>query len=139
MARKPLSTRQDINDLLQAFYARAMADPVIGYIFTDVARMDLAAHLPVIGNFWEKVLLHRPVYFGNPLAVHRVLHAASPLRAEHFERWLALWSDCVDQRVEGPLAVEAKRRAAIIAAAMQHHLGIDAGPEPFPTDAPAEA
>lgn len=136
MDRKALSSREDIDCLLRAFYARAMTDPVIGYIFTDVAKMDLAAHLPVIGNFWEKVLLQRPVYTGNPLAVHRVLHAASPLRAEHFDRWLTLWSDCVDRRFEGPLALEAKQRAVMIAAAMQHHLRI-APPKASPADMPA--
>ena len=34
-----------------------MVDEVIGYLFTDVARLDLEEHLPQIGNFWEQVLL----------------------------------------------------------------------------------
>ena len=101
-----------------------MVDPVIGYLFTDVARLDLEQHLPVIGNFWEKVLLQRPVYAGNPMAVHVVLHEAATLTRPHFQRWLELWSRSVDDLYAGPTAEEAKQRALVIAESMQDRLGI---------------
>lgn len=131
MSRHDIGSRDDIDHLLRHFYARAMHDPVIGYLFTEVAHLDLEAHLPVIGNFWEAVLLQRPVYRGNPMRQHHALHAMSALRAEHFQQWVALWSASVDALFEGPVADEARRRAAIVAEAMQHHLRIPSPPEQF--------
>jgi hemoglobin len=124
---RDLESREDIDRLLRRFYAHAMVDPVIGYLFTDVARLDLERHLPVIGDFWEKVLLQRPVYAGNPLAVHVVLHRAATLTHAHFQRWLELWARSVDHLFVGTMAEQAKQRAVVIAASMQHRLGIDAG------------
>jgi hypothetical protein len=43
-----LKTRQDIEILLKNFYEKALKDKVIGYIFTDVAKLDLEHHLPII-------------------------------------------------------------------------------------------
>jgi hemoglobin len=124
MGDRDLATRADIDRLLRAFYAKALVDAEIGYFFTDVARLDLEAHLPRIGDFWEQVLLQRPVYLGNPMAVHVHLHGASPLAASHFDRWLFLWAEAVDASFAGKVAEQAKQRAAIIAESMKARLGI---------------
>jgi len=119
-----LSTRADIDQLLRHFYARAMSDQLIGYLFTEIAHLDLEAHLPQIGNFWEQVLLQHPVYVGQPIAVHMPLHAAATLQSAHFQRWFSIWASSVDQLFVGEMATQAKRRAAIIAETMQHRLGV---------------
>jgi hemoglobin len=119
-----IETRADIDLLLRRFYTCAMADPLIGYLFTDVAKLDLDHHLPRIGNFWEQVLFQRPVYLGQPIAVHVPLHAAATLQAAHFQRWFELWAATIDDLFEGEMATQAKRRAAIIAESMQHRLGV---------------
>jgi hemoglobin len=131
MSRPDIASRGDIDEMLRAFYTEATADPVIGYLFTEVARLDLDAHLPVIGAFWETVLLDRPVYRGNPMRPHQALHALSALRAEHFQRWFAIWAATIDARFDGPVATEAKHRAAVIAETMQRHLGIVSPVESF--------
>ena len=119
-----LETRADIDVLLRRFYTRAMGDELIGYLFTDVAKLDLDHHLPRIGNFWEQVLLQRPVYNGHPIAAHFPLHQAATLQGAHFQRWFSLWAESVDALFTGPMATQAKRRAAIIAESMQYRLGI---------------
>ena len=119
-----LETRADIDRLLRHFYSKAMSDEVIGYLFTDVAHLDLEAHLPQIGNFWEQVLLQRPVYVGQPIAVHVPLHEAATLRSEHFQRWFSIWAETIDELFVGEMATQAKRRAAIIAETMQYRLGV---------------
>lgn len=129
-----LETRADIDLLLHRFYARAMADPLIGYLFTDVAHLDLEHHLPKIGNFWEQVLLQRPVYVGNPIAVHLPLHQAATLEGRHFQRWFEIWAETIDELFQGDMATQAKRRAAVIAESMQYRLGI-ASTEPEFSDA----
>ena len=56
-ALRDIESRADLERLVRAFYARAFADPIIGWIFTDVARLDLEAHVPQITSFWETVVL----------------------------------------------------------------------------------
>ena len=42
---KDIENRQDIDELMLAFYKRAIADDLIGFIFTDVAKLDLGWRL----------------------------------------------------------------------------------------------
>jgi hemoglobin len=87
-----------------------MADEKIGWIFTDVAELDLEAHIPVITNFWATNLLGAMSYKGGAFGVHGRLHqkAAGGLQKEHFERWLVLWCQTVDELYDGPVAAAAK-------------------------------
>ena len=54
---RDIADRADCERLVRAFYGRVMTDPIIGFIFTDVAHMDLEEHVPVITDFWETILL----------------------------------------------------------------------------------
>ena len=47
-----------------------MDDPIIGYMFTDVAQLDLEAHVPEITSFWETILLGAQSYRGGAFAPH---------------------------------------------------------------------
>lgn len=120
--RADLGTRADLDRVLRAFYTRAFADPLLGPVFLDVAGMDLQAHLPVIGAFWEKVLFNTGCYDRQPMRVHRALHQREPLTPAHFARWLSIWDQTLDQHYSGPVADRAKQHAARIAVAMQRHL-----------------
>ena len=117
-----LRNRDDVEELVVAFYETAFRDPVIGPIFTDVAHMDLAAHLPIMCDFWETVLFRSGAYRRNALQVHVALHARRPLIDAHFARWLELWDATVDGRFAGPAAERAKLQAARIAESMQRRL-----------------
>ena len=41
--KSDIQNREDIDSLMKAFYSRAIGDEVIGYIFTDVAKIILEA------------------------------------------------------------------------------------------------
>ncbi len=56
---KDIATRGDIELLMNTFYERLLADENISYIFTDVAKLDIKTHIPVIADFWETVLLNK--------------------------------------------------------------------------------
>src|SRR5918994_2331771 len=43
-----IGSRADCERLVRSFYGRALEDPIIGFIFVDVAKLDLKAHLPGI-------------------------------------------------------------------------------------------
>ena len=107
---------------MRVFYGRAMADEIIGWLFTDVAKLDLEAHVPVIASFWETVLLGTGGYRGGAFRPHADLHARAGLRSGHFTRWLALWETTVDELFAGPRAEQAKAHARRTAAAFERRL-----------------
>ncbi len=119
--RSDLDTRAAIDRLMIAFYAKATTDDLIGEFFTDVVPFDLREHLPVIGDFWESVLLGTQAYRAHnrsPLQLHAELDALRPLHPEHFERWLELFRETVDELFAGPRAEFAKSRSGMIARRM---------------------
>lgn len=123
MAERPdITSRADCERLVRAFYARAMQDTMIGYLFTDVAQLDLEAHVPVITDFWETILLGGEAYRGGAFGPHLRLHGKSPLRGGHFERWLTIWTQTVDELFAGPTAELAKAHAARVARAFHRRI-----------------
>jgi hemoglobin len=117
-----IETRSDCERLVRAFYGRALVDPVIGWIFVDVAQLDVEAHVPRIASFWETILLGAQSYSGGAFRPHAALHARVPLRAGHFERWLWLWRTTVDDLFAGERAELAKSHAARVAQAFHARL-----------------
>lgn len=117
--KKDIQTREDVELLLTRFYDVAMVDEEIGHHF---AELDLVTHLPVIVDFWEKVLFGKNIYFGNPMFVHQKLHEKNPLELEHFQRWVAIFSATVDENFAGEMAENAKMRAKMIAHSLNQRL-----------------
>jgi hemoglobin len=122
-----ITSRSDIERLVDTFYESVRTDERLGPIFNEVARVDWGTHLPKMYAFWEAVLFGVAGFKGNPLATHITLARQTPLTAREFERWVALFHQAVDRLFAGPMAMQAKRRAEHIAATMQHHLTM-AGP-----------
>jgi hemoglobin len=120
-----IENRQDIDNLMWSFYDRMMVDPVIGYIFTHYAKLDLTSHLPIIADFWETVLFQKPVYKRGSKAmdVHFELNRKVQLRKQHFTRWLYLFHQTIDELYSGTKATLAKERSVSIAKLMQNRLG----------------
>lgn len=129
---KDIETRTDIDLVMRVFYERALADDVIGYIFTDVAKLDLEAHLPIIGDFWETMLFQTGNYAKhgrNPLKVHKTIHLRSRLKPQHFKRWLQIFGRSVEEEFTGERAEFLKMRANSIASRMQEFLNAGEGDE----------
>ena len=119
--KKYIETRADIDDLMNRFYAKAITDETIGYIFTDVAKLDLEYHLPIIGDFWETLLFGTGNYQKhgrNPLQVHAALNEKTPLLLEHFQRWLEIFHETINETFDGERADFLKLRASAIAKQM---------------------
>ena len=117
--KKDIESRHDIDLFIRSFYEKVKTDPVIGIIFTEIVEMDWDHHIPVIVNFWESILLDNPVYKRNAMAVHYDLNKKYPLEAKHFEAWLHLFNDTLDQMFSGKITELAKKRAGGIASLMQ--------------------
>jgi hemoglobin len=120
--RPDIADRGDISRLVAEFYRRAFADDLLGPVFVDIARVDLSAHLPVMCDFWDTVLLRAGRYRRNALRPHVVLDAEVTLTPAHFARWLALWAATVDERHAGERAELAKVQARRIARSISRRL-----------------
>ncbi len=64
--KKDIANREDIDLLVKTFYTKLLNDNTINYIFTDVVKINVETHLPVIADFWESILLNRNIYNNNP-------------------------------------------------------------------------
>jgi hemoglobin len=125
-----IETRADVERLVRAFYSRALTDPIIGWIFTDIAHLDVEAHVPQIASFWETILLGAQTYRGGAFRPHAELHMKVRLRSGHFERWLVLWGETVDSLFAGPRAELAKTHALRVARAFFARLEAMSAPAP---------
>lgn len=113
---------EEIEEMVRRFYADVAQDDLLGPVFNDVAQVDWAAHIPKLVQFWQRILLSQPGYQGNPLAEHERIHAITTFTADHFNRWLDLFHDTVDDGWAGPNAEQAKAFAFRVAEAHYRHL-----------------
>jgi len=109
--QKPIESRDDIQLLVNEFYSKVRQDTLIGPIFEDVAKVNWEEHLPKLTNFWCDLLLGENTYQGRPFPPHIPLN----LQPSHFERWLTLFIQTVDENFIGLKAEEVKKRALGIA------------------------
>lgn len=109
-----IKNRNDIIQLVDAFYQSALVDEVIGYIFEQTIASKLEAHLPRIYDFWESVLFHTATYKGNPMLVHIDLHRNIPLTEAHFNKWIQLWGQTVNAMYTGEVASAAIAKAGMM-------------------------
>ena len=114
-----IHNRGDIVVLLEDFYRKAFADPLIGHFFTEVVPLNLETHIPQIADFWESVIFSTRGYRKNVMEIHQHIHALSAIKKEHLDRWVALFSQTVDQLYEGPNATLIKQRARSVATMME--------------------
>ena len=117
--KKDITDREDIDRLMNVFYEKLLKDDTINYIFTDVAKIDIKTHIPVIVDFWESVLFNRNIYHNNPMKIHIDMNNQTPLLKHHFDTWLSYFASTVDELFEGSIALLAKERALSIATVMQ--------------------
>jgi len=115
-AKADIATEEDIKTLVYRFYDKVRKDEVLAPVFNAVIQDDWDAHLQKMCDFWGTLLLYTRKYLDDPMAKHMPL----PIRQEHFDRWLLLFGETVDEHFAGDLAGEAKRRAGNIARLMNN-------------------
>lgn len=116
-----IDRKEDIHYLVKTFYNSALTDPLIGPIF-KAANFDLESHIPVMVSFWETILFDVITYQGNPMLKHLDLNRSVPLHPEHFERWMTIWKETINNKFSGPLAEKAIIRAMSIGQLMEYKI-----------------
>jgi hemoglobin len=115
-----INSREDIETLVNKFYHKVNQDELLSPVFNDFARVNWENHMPVMYDFWSSVLFGDQSYRGNPFLKHIPL----PVDKNHFERWLKLFMETVDENFTGEKAEEAKSRATSIAGIFQYKLSV---------------
>jgi hemoglobin len=84
-----------VRQVVDAFYAKARRDPVIGPVFNAaIPDAEWPRHLAVIADFWSSMLLGTATYSGRPMPKHLAIPGLSD---RHFERWLGLFRGTVEE------------------------------------------
>lgn len=117
-----IKSRNDIVTLINTFYTKVRQNPVIGYIFNDIAKVNWKTHLPKMYSFWASMLVGEQTYSGNPMVKHIELSKQTAMSDKEFSEWIFLFNETVDELFIGDTATEAKLRAANIARLMLHKI-----------------
>lgn len=113
--KKDIQSRADVIKMVNAFHEKVLVDDLLAPLFLKVADVDLSRHLPTQYDFWESALFQVGKYKGDTFGAHLDIHQAQRLEAEHFNRWLELFNETVDELFTGEKATQAKQRALSIA------------------------
>jgi len=117
-----ITTRNDIDNLVQSFYNKLLHDDLLHIIFEKMVLPNLEEHLKTIADFWDSILLDANNYRGNVTEKHFELDKQFPLSKTEFDRWLLHWNTTIDELFLGEKANTAKQRAQSIADIMQYKL-----------------
>ncbi len=114
-----IETRKDVNRLVSKFYAKIRKDDLLGPIFNShIPDERWPEHIEKLTDFWETNLFKLPKFRGNPSQKHINVdkNLNYGVEQKHFDRWLQLWFETIDELYEGGRAESAKdlsRRMAI--------------------------
>ena len=100
----------DVKLLVNSFYEKVKMNKLLAPVFNEKIQ-DWPAHQEKMYRFWQTVLLGEHTYFGSPFPPHATL----PVEHEHFQTWMTLFTDTIEELFTGEKAEEAKWRAGKMA------------------------
>ncbi len=118
--KRQIRTTKEVKELVDKFYQKVNNDALLSPVFNDQAKVNWEEHLPKMYRFWGSILLGTGDYQGRPFPPHALLRIGN----EHFDRWIQLFVETVDENFEGTLANEAKHRAYSIASIFKFKLSL---------------
>jgi hemoglobin len=111
--------QDDLYLLVDNFYKKLLADQSINYIFTDVIKIHLEEHLPILVTFWSQAILGTGGYSKNLTQIHLDINTKEYLSPELFKIWLNHFYNAVDENFKGSNSEKIKTQALNIATVMQ--------------------
>ncbi len=97
-----------ISNLVETFYGAIRSDAMLGPIFESHVA-DWTPHLARMKDFWASVTLESGRFRGNAMLKHI---AVGGLETKHFDRWLVLWNQVVEDVAPNDAAALVFREAA---------------------------
>ena len=101
--KKEIQNKKEIQLLVDSFYEKVRQDPTLAPVFDRVIQNRWPVHLEKMYKFWGTILLDDKSYRGNPFMPHSEL----PIEEMHFDIWLKLFHQTLDEHFEGQVAEEA--------------------------------
>jgi hemoglobin len=108
--KKDIENIEDIEKLVNVFYERIRENEQLGPVFNQVIKDKWPEHLSKMVSFWQTILLYEHTYSGSPFPPHAKL----PIEKSHFDTWVDLFQQTVDNLFAGEKADAAKARAVIL-------------------------
>jgi hemoglobin len=116
---KDIINTDDLNLLVEDFYKKLLFDISISYIFTDVVKIKLEEHLPILVTFWSQAIFNTGGYFKNLTHIHMDISEKEYLTPELFTIWLNHFNAAVDENFIGTNSEKIKTQALNLATVMQ--------------------
>ncbi|UPT69577.1 MAG: group III truncated hemoglobin [Flavobacterium sp. JAD_PAG50586_2] len=114
-----IQTQDDLYLLVDEFYKKLLADDAISYIFTEIVKIKILEHLPILVTFWSQAILGTGGYTRNLTEIHLDIDKKEHLTPELFKIWLGHFYQTVDENFIGQKAEQIKTQALSIATIMQ--------------------
>jgi hemoglobin len=108
----------EVKILVDSFYNKVRQDPTLKDIFENTIEDKWSVHLEKMYRFWQTVLLTEHTYTGSPFPPHVKLG----IGPQHFEVWLKLFKETIEDNFYGAKADEALWRAQKMAEMFQYKL-----------------
>ena len=116
---KDIENQDDLYLLVDEFYKKLLSDTSINYIFTDVVKIKIEEHLPILVTFWSQAILGTGGYTNNLTQIHLDIDKKEHLTKELFDIWLNHFYTTVDENFIGEKAEKIKTQALSIATIMK--------------------
>lgn len=110
-----IKTQEDLSLLVANLYQKLLSDNRISYIFTDIVKIKLEEHLPVLVTFWSQVILGTGGYSNNLTQIHLDVDLKEHLSPELFRIWLEHFYAAVDENFMGENSEKIKTQALSLA------------------------
>lgn len=122
MNKPDLDNRDRIETLVRAFYKKVRVNKLLAPFFNQTITTEEAweEHFLLLTDFWELNLLEVKGFNGNPARAHQGIDKQfkHSITTGHFDQWVALWIETIDEKYEGEKAEYAKLRATNMAKGM---------------------
>ena len=116
---KDIENTDDLYYLVDEFYKKLLGDASISYIFTDVVKINLKEHLPILVTFWSQSLFNTGGYYNNLTQMHLDISKKEYLRPELFKIWLHHFNTTINELFTGTNAEKIKTQALNIATVLE--------------------
>ncbi len=114
-----IKNQSDLYKLVDEFYKKLLSDKSISYIFTDVVRIKIEEHLPILVTFWSQLLFDTGGYTNNLTNIHLEIDKKEHLSPELFKIWINYFNSTVDELFMGEKTEKIKSQALQLATIMQ--------------------
>ncbi|WP_299736492.1 group III truncated hemoglobin [uncultured Roseobacter sp.] len=117
-------TPEAISEIVEVFYVRIRAHPILAPVFNDSIGDNWRPHLTKMKSFWLSFALNAGTYAGKPNEAHKTLTGVT---SAHFGIWMGLFRQTVrDVTGSEDATAYLETRAQRMAASFKKAMGLEA-------------